>query len=47
MKMHDQFGLNWSLLERLTLNAIDGAFIPEDQKEQLRAKVRAAETVTA
>jgi len=47
MKMHEQFGLNWSLLERLTLNAIDGAFIPEDQKEQLRAKVRAAETVTA
>ncbi|MCI1553451.1 MAG: adenosine deaminase [Levilactobacillus sp.] len=47
MKMHDQFGLDWSLLKKLTLNAIDGAFIPEAQKAQLRAKVQAAETVTA
>lgn len=47
-KMHDQFGLNWSLLDRLTANAIDGAFIPEDQKEALREKVRAAKAqVTA
>ena len=44
--LRKQFGLNWSLLERLTLNAIDAAFIDDDQKEQLREKVLAARTST-
>lgn len=42
MRMHDEFGLNWSLLEQLTLNAIDGAFLNDPAKEKLRERVRAA-----
>jgi len=40
--LHEKFGLNWSLMEQLTLNAIDGAFIDEATKAKLREKVHAA-----
>ncbi|MCH5465316.1 adenosine deaminase [Levilactobacillus tujiorum] len=44
--LRKHFGLDWSLLERLTLNAIDAAFIDDDQKETLRAKVLAARNIS-
>lgn len=41
-QLHQHYGLDWSLLTRLTLNAIAGAFTTADQKAHLRATVQAA-----
>lgn len=42
LTLHTHYGLDWSLLEQVTLNAIDGAFVPEEDKTALRNQVRAA-----
>ena len=41
MALHEHYGLDWSLLERLTLNAIEGAFIAPNEKAALRQRVLA------
>lgn len=42
LDLHAHCGLDWDLLTRVTLNAIDGAFIAQDQKAGLREQVLAA-----
>lgn len=44
MTVHAHYGLGWQHLERLTLNAINGAFISDEEKAALRDKVHAAVT---
>ncbi|MDT7013111.1 adenosine deaminase [Levilactobacillus namurensis] len=43
MALHTHYGLDWSLLTQLTRNAIDGAFIPADQKAALWRQVQATQ----
>ena len=45
MALHDHYGLDWSLMKQLTLNAINGAFISEEEKTALRRQVQAKEHV--
>lgn len=39
LDLHTHYGLDWSLMTKLTLNAIDGAFITDEQKAKLRDQV--------
>jgi len=43
LDLHEHYGLSWSLVTKLTLNAINGAFIDDEQRMKLRDQVLAVQ----